>query len=112
MLLFMPALLERIYTIHYFEGCWREDKNEISPKWIQKLLANTAVEGVFCTFFNLSLKINSMTVSSYLFGYAAPNKKSYNGENEDEQEERKKIKVSASPLPPQTQPIGCHISSS
>ena len=54
------ALLERSYIIHYFDGCWREDKGEISPKWIQKLLANTAVVGVFCTFFNISLRINSI----------------------------------------------------
>lgn len=50
-LLFITVSLERKYTIHYFDECWWEDKDEISTKQIQKLLANTAAEGVFCTFF-------------------------------------------------------------
>lgn len=45
-LLLISVPLERSYTIHYFDGYWREAEGEISPRQIQKLLANTAAEDV------------------------------------------------------------------
>lgn len=59
-LLLLSVSLERSYTIHYFDGYCREAEGEISPKQIQKLLANTAVKDVLCTFCNLSLRIASI----------------------------------------------------
>lgn len=59
-LLLISVSLERSYTIHYFDGYWREAEGEISSKQIQKLLANTAVKDVLCTFFSLSLRIDSI----------------------------------------------------